>query len=417
MRLRPGAALGLALGALVAGAPSAAAETSLQELVDATPEGGLLQPPAGVYAGPVVLRRPIHIDGGGRVVIDAGGTGSVIQVLTDGASIRGLELRGSGENHDTLDAGVKVRGHGNRIEDNVIEDVLFGVDLQQSNGNLVAGNRIRSKPVEMGMRGDSIRLWYSRDNEIRDNEISDVRDMVVWYSEDNRILGNRVTGGRYALHFMYAKKNRVEGNEYTDNMVGIFLMYSDGVRIRGNRISGSSGPTGMGVGFKESSDVELESNQIFHCARGLYLDISPYEPETTNRFFGNHFGYNGSAVVFHNDWEGNIFRANAFEGNFTQVAVQGGGSAERNLWEGNRWDDYRGFDRDGDGVGDTPYELYAYADRFWQMLPEAAFFRGSPLFHVIDFLDQLAPFSAPTRVVRDEAPRFSLSDGASTWPR
>ena len=39
-------------------------------------------------------------------------------------------------------------------------------------------------------------------------------------------------------------------------------------------------------------------------------------------------------------------------------------------------------------------------------LPNAAFFRGSPLFEVIDFLDRLAPFSEPTLVVRAETPRF-----------
>jgi nitrous oxidase accessory protein len=416
--MKRGAAALLCLAlALAAGAPAVARSPSLQELIDRTPDGGVLRPPAGSYAGPIVVRRPITIDGQGRVRIDSGGEGTVVRLLTSGATIRGLTLVNSGSNHDKLDAGVQVRGHGNRIEDNVIEDCLFGVDLQQSNDNVVANNRIRSKPVEMGMRGDSVRLWYSRNNEIRDNEISNVRDMVVWYSAHNRIVGNRVSNSRYALHFMYADANRVEGNHYDGNMVGVFLMYSDGVVLRGNVITGSMGATGMGVGFKESSDVTLEDNEIIHCARGLYLDISPYEPDTTNRFLGNRFAYNGTGVVFHNDWEGNVFRANTFDENFTQVAVRGGGSAGRNVWDGNRWDDYRGFDRDGDGIGDTAYDLFSYADRIWQMLPEAAFFRGSPLFEVIDFLDRLAPFTAPTRVLRDSAPRFDLVTGEQPWRR
>jgi nitrous oxidase accessory protein len=414
MRRRREALLCLALG-LLAAAPVAARSPSLQELVDETPAGGTLRPPAGRYNGPLVVRRPITIDGRGGVRIDAGGEGSVVRLLSDGVTLRGLTLANSGDNHDTLDAGVQVRGHGNRIEGNVIENCLFGVDLQQSNDNFVVGNQIGSKSVEMGIRGDSIRLWYSRGNEIRDNEISDVRDMVVWYSADNRIVGNRVRNSRYALHFMYSESNLVEGNRYDANMVGIFLMYSDGVVIRGNSISRSQGPTGMGVGFKESSDVTLERNAIIHCSQGLYLDISPYEPDTTNRFFGNRFAYNGVGVVFHNDWQGNVFRGNTFEENFTHVAVRGGGSAGRNEWEGNRWDDYQGFDRNGDGVGDTPYELFSYADRFWQMLPEAAFFRGSPLFGVIDFLDRLAPFSSPTRVLRDDTPRFTLEPEVDPW--
>lgn len=387
-------------------AHAAQAPPPLQPLVDATAAGEVLRPPPGRYAGPVVIRKPIVLDGGGRVSVDGGGRGTVILVATSGAEVRGLRLTGSGENHDTLDAGIQIRGNGNRILDNVIEDCLFGVDLQQSNDNLVRGNRIGSKALPLGLRGDGIRMWYSRGNQILENRITDVRDVVVWYSRGNRIAGNTVTGGRYALHFMYSKANQVEDNRYQDNMVGVFLMYSDGVELRRNHIRGALGATGMGIGFKESSNVVIEGNTILYCAKGIYLDTSPYEPDTTNRILRNRIAYNGVGIVFHNDWHNNIFRDNEFDGNFTQVSVRGGGSAARNTWQGNHWDDYRGFDRDGDGLGDTPYELYAYADRIWQQRPEAAFFRGSPLFEAIDFLDRLAPFSQPTLVVRDDAPRF-----------
>ena len=77
------------------------------------------------------------------------GEGTVVRLLTSGATIRGLTLVNSGSNHDKLDAGVQVRGHGNRIEDNIIDDCLFGIDLQQSNDNVVAGNRIRSKRTDL----------------------------------------------------------------------------------------------------------------------------------------------------------------------------------------------------------------------------------------------------------------------------
>ena len=407
---RPGPAFLGALGwLLLAAATASAAPPGLQELVDRTPEGGVLRPPPGVYAGPLVIRRALVLDGAGQVTVDGGGRGTVVRIETDGAELRGLRLVGSGENHDTLDAGVQVRGHRNRVIGNVIEDCLFGVDLQQADGNRVEGNRIGSKALPMGVRGDGIRLWYSRRNEIVGNVITDVRDVVVWYSGDNLIARNVVTGGRYALHFMYSEVNHVEENRYDGNMVGVFVMYSDGVELRRNRITGALGATGMGIGFKESSNVLLEENSLIYCATAIYLDVSPYEPDTTNRIVRNHIAYNGVGIVFHSDWHDNVFEGNDFQGNFTQVAVRGGGSAARNTWRGNRWDDYRGFDRDGDGRGDTPYELYSYADRIWQEMPPAGFFRGSPLFEVIDFLDRLAPFSAPTLVLRDEAPRYELA--------
>lgn len=398
--------------ALAAAQAPADAMPALQPLVDEAAAGDVVRVPPGHYRGPVVIDKPITLQAEGDVIVDARGSGSVIRLLTDGATVRGLRLVGSGENHDHLDAGVQIRGNGNQVLDNVIEDCLFGVDIQQSNGNQVRRNRISSKDADMGLRGDSIRLWYSRENEITDNIISDVRDMVVWYSGSNLIARNSVTRSRYALHFMYSEKNRVEENRYRDSMVGIFLMYSDGVEIVANQISHCYGATAMGIGFKESSNVLVEQNTIVDCAKGIYLDISPYEPDTHNRFVANHIGYNGVGVLFHSDWHGNIFENNDFKGNFSQVVVRGGGSATRQRWSDNFWDDYQGFDRDADGIGDTPFELYAYADRFWVDLPPAAFFRGSLLFEVIDFLDRLAPFTNPTLLVRDERPRYSSATDA-----
>jgi nitrous oxidase accessory protein len=389
---------------------------SFQALVDATPDGGLLEPAPGTYSGPVVVRRPMRIEGGGRVTIDAAGHGTVVRIEASGVVLRGLRLVGSGSNNDAVDAGVQIAGSGNVVEGNSIEDCLFGIDLAQSNDNLVRRNRIHSKHLDMGMRGDAIRLWYSFRNALVENDISDARDFVLWYSADNRIVGNRVTGSRYALHTMYAAKNFVEDNVYRDNMAGIFLMYSDGVEIRRNEILGSQGATGIGIGFKETSDVTVEDNQIVYCAQGIYLDISPYEPDATNRFRRNLLAYNGVGVTLHSDWQGNVFEDNEFRGNFVQVAVRGGGSALRNTWLHNYWDDYVGFDRNRDGIGDTPYELRAFADRIWMEVPEASFFRASPVLEVIDFLDRLAPFSEPTVILRDAAPRFdrpSVKGGGS----
>ncbi|HID49096.1 MAG TPA: DUF1565 domain-containing protein, partial [Chromatiales bacterium] len=278
----------------------------LQPLIEATPDGETLVPPPGTYAGPVVITRPIILDGQNRVTIDAGGKGSVIVLKTDGATIRNLHLTNSGESHNDLDAGVQVRGKYNVIRDNVIDNCLFGIDLQQAENNVVRRNRIRSKDFDLGQRGDAIRLWYSFHNRITDNTISHARDTVVWYSANNTIARNRATHSRYSLHFMYSRYNLVEDNHYANNTVGIFLMYSDGVVVRNNYIGHAVGPTGVGIGFKETSDLIIEGNKILYCASGLYIDVSPFQPDTTNRFTNNLIAYNGIGVRFLNDWTGNI---------------------------------------------------------------------------------------------------------------
>ena len=381
---------------------------SFQKFIDEAKEGDVITPPAGTYSGPVVIDKPLVVDGKNGVTIDAGGKGTVILLETDGATLKNLHLTHSGESANDIDSGVQVRGNYNIIKDNVIDDCLFGVDLQQSSNNVVKRNTISSLDrFELGQKGDSVRLWYSFKNKIIDNITFNVRDMVAWYSADNVIKGNTGRDSRYSLHFMYSRYNLVEDNKYYNNSVGIFLMYSDGIVVRNNYIAHAAGPTGLGIGFKETSDLIIENNTILYCSSGLYIDVSPFQPDTTNKFTHNLIAYNGIGIRFLNDWHSNIFKQNEFAGNLSQIVVSGGKTANRNVWEGNYWSDYEGFDRNNDNEGDTPYELYAYADKLWRDVPGAQFFKGSPILETLDFLEQLAPFSEPNLLVRDKKPVMS----------
>ncbi|MES9966988.1 MAG: NosD domain-containing protein, partial [Sedimenticola sp.] len=192
---------------------------SLQQLIDDAEPNAVLTPESGTYSGPLTINKPVTLDGQGQVTIDAGGKGSVIYLETDGATVKNLRLVNSGSSHNDIDSGVQVRGNFNVVKDNVIEDSLFGVDLQQAEHNVVRRNRISSKDEELGMRGDAIRLWYSFNNKITENVVRDSRDIVVWYSADNEITRNDAKRGRYSLHFMYSQYNKVEENHFEDNAV------------------------------------------------------------------------------------------------------------------------------------------------------------------------------------------------------
>ncbi len=67
----------------------------LQPLIDKTPEGETLIPEPGIYAGPVVIDKSMILDGQNKVTIDAGGSGSVVVLDTDGAKLRNLHLNNS----------------------------------------------------------------------------------------------------------------------------------------------------------------------------------------------------------------------------------------------------------------------------------------------------------------------------------
>lgn len=379
-----------------------------QELVDKASPGSVLIPPPGHYAGPVTVDKPLTIDGQGQVTIDAGDKGTVFILAADDSVLRGVHLTGSGDSHDTDDSCLDVRGHRNVVENVRADNCLFGIDLKQSSHSVVRNNTIRSKELDLGVRGDGLRLWYSHHNLIEGNEINDSRDMVAWYSHNNVFRDNIGRRSRYSIHFMFANDNLVEGNRFYGNAVGVYFMYTEGGAARNNIISHANGATGMGIGFKEASGTVIEGNEIIYCGVGIGSDLSPFQPGTTIEIHGNRFAYNGIGILFNSETGGNNLTNNIFEGNLNQVSYGGrGGDARNNYWLNNYWDDYQGFDQNSDGIGDQPYELLAFADQIWMEIPAASFFRNSPVMELIDFLERLAPFSVPDQILLDEKPLFS----------
>lgn len=403
----PARKLGLSLAVLLFSAAGAFAGP-LQDMIDAAQEGSTIMPPAGVYVEHLTINKALILDGSKGVILDGGGTGTVVELAASGAEIKQLTIRNSGHLHNALDAGLRIKGNFNVIKDVRLENVLFGIDLHQANNNIIRRTDIDSNDFDLEMKGDSIRLWYSNNNTIEDNLIHDARDFSVWYSSENIIRKNRILHGRYGIHFMYAHRNKVLDNEIADCVVGVFLMYSNDVEVRHNKLLRAWGASGMGVGFKETSGAVIADNDIVGNAVGIYVDISPFDPEATNQFTTNRIAYNGIGVEFHTDWQGNIFKDNGFMSNFSQIVVRGGGTALREGWEGNYWDDFAGFDQDRDGKGDSPFEIYNYADRIWMEVPDAAFFRGSFALESLDFVERLAPFSQPLLLVKEPNPLMAL---------
>lgn len=389
------------------------ADTPLQPLIDAAQPGATLQLPVGRYSGPVRIDKPLTIDGAGQAIIDGGGQGTVVTINTDGARLSNLHITGSGERHNELDAGIRVSGKFNVIKDNVLENVLFGIVLHQSEHAIVRRNQIRSKPREVAQRGDAIRIWYSSGNRVMQNRVENARDLIVLDSHDNSLSDNWVTGGRYSLHVVNSQGTRITGNRFVGNEAGIFGLKANGLQIRNNLVAEIRDVTGVGVGLKESSDAVIEGNRILNVSIGIALDLSPEDETQPNWVRDNLIAYSMLGIRFLSDRGGNRLSGNRFRSNYLPVAVRNGGGAMKNSWQGNFWSDYAGFDRNRDGTGDTPYELHAYADQLWLDFPATQFFIASPTFSLLDFLERLAPFTEPRLLVRDTAPRLREAEAES----
>jgi len=383
----------------------ALAALPLQPWLDTALPGARILLPPGIYQGPAIITKPLTLEGEGQVVIDAGGHGTVLTVKADRVTLRGLTLRGSGDSHDQLDSGLMAEGSELLIENNVIDDVLFGMSLHRTTDSLVRGNRIRSRAVDSADRGDGLRLWYSSHNRIENNDIAQIRDVTVTNSPHNRFTGNTIRDSRRAFNFLFAHRSLVDRNHLEKNSTGIIALNSDGLTIRNNRILHAMDASGAGIALKETSAALVIGNEIVHCAHGIMAD-SPMNPLNRIVFIDNLVAHNITGVYFYGAKGGHIALGNTFRSNLWPVTIIGDGDPLDDTWLGNYWDGYEGFDQDGDGFGDRPYELLAYADRIWMETPAARFFRNTPVLELLDFLERLAPFSAPALILRDTAPRM-----------
>jgi nitrous oxidase accessory protein len=383
----------------------------LQEAIDNAKEGSILKLPKGIYKGSIKINKPISIIGKEEgVIIDGLGEGTVIEINSPYVTIKNLTIIGSGERHDKLDAAIKIsNSKQSEISDNIIKDCLFGIDVSMSNNSIISNNYITSKNLDLGLRGDGLRLWYSNDNIVSKNKLINSRDMVVWYSHGNEISENYGENNRYSLHFMYAGKNYVKNNTYKFNSVGIFFMYSKDTLASGNIIKSSLGATGMGIGLKDVSNFTLKDNTVIYCAQGIYIDRSPFEPDTKNWIEDNKILYNAEALHFHSLSEDNVIKKNSILGNIEDVVNDSRGSnTYKNEIVNNYWDNYEGFDKNGDNIGDTPHKVFQYADQLWVYNPNVKFFYGSPVISLLNFLAKLAPFTEPIFLMSDDKPKLKI---------
>lgn len=383
------------------------AGAALQAALDAAAEGTAFCLAPGEYAGPLRLARRLVLWGPREAVIRSTREGTTVRLAADG-SLLGVTIDGSGGRFDLLDAAVHVSGRGGRVEGVLVRGALFGILVERAREALVRGNEVQGDGAKtLGLRGDAIRLWETTDSIVEANTLRNGRDMVLWYASRNRVARNHVEGGRYGAHLMYSHENEVVGNRFLGNVTGLFVMYSRDVTIRDNLFADSAGAAGMGLGLKESGDLRVQGNLFVHDTKGIYIDTSPLWPDDRNVFEGNVLRMNEVAVSFLGPARGNAFTGNAFRDSRVQVEVQGGGDARAAVWRGNVFDDYAGYDLDGDGTGDVAYELRSLASDLVAATPALAFFRGTPALSGVEAIGRIVPLFEPRLLLVDAEPRMT----------
>jgi nitrous oxidase accessory protein len=366
--------------------------------------GDTIEVIGGTYTGPLVVDKRIRLVGRDWPVIDGHGEGTVVKLAAAGTHFEGFQVRGSGirlANEDG-DGGIQVTAPDVAVVGNRLDDVLFGVSLREAARGVVRGNVLRGKDLDIARRGDLIRLWWSHNVTVEDNDVGDGRDLVLWYSQDLTVRNNVVHRGRYGIHFMYCDNAKVVGNQFVGNSVGSFLMYSRRVTLEGNWIENNRGASGYGVGLKDMEGYTLRGNVIAGNRVGLFMENANGEAA------GNVVAFNEKGVMIFTSCLRNAIRDNAFVENGEQVDVEGNTAlATGNVWERNFWSDYRGLDADGDGFGDQAYRPVRLFERLTDRNSGLKLFADGPGAQAIDFSSRMFPIFQPQPKFTDLKPRMA----------
>ncbi|MEO7400040.1 MAG: nitrous oxide reductase family maturation protein NosD [Polaromonas sp.] len=402
LRLACAALLGLA-ATQPAGAATVTVQTgqSLQAAIAAAAPGDVVEVQRGFYRVNLLIDKPLTLRGVDRPTLSGGQTGDTIRVTAPDVIIEGLIVRDSGDSLKDQNAGIYLYpgAHRARVQHCDLSYNLFGLWIEKANDVRIEGNIITGKrEYGSSQRGNGIQLYNTTGARILNNNISFVRDaLYVDVSHHAIFRGNKLHHSRYGTHYMNSYYNLWEDNDTYYNRGGLALMEVRNQVVRNNRAWGNSD---HGIMLRTLQDSVIENNVVAGNNRGFFIYDVEYTTLRGNLVVDNVVGVHLSAGSTRNVVEGNDFI-----GNREQVRYVGARDESWGVESGNHWSNYLGWDRDGDGRGDVPYEANDMVDRLSWRYPSMKLLLASPAVQALRLVGQQFPVLRVPSVI-DPRPRM-----------
>ena len=201
---------------------------------------------------------------------------------------------------------------------------------------LVGCTNITVRNLELSNNGQGLVMAFTTGSTIAQNTIinNNYNGILLFRSSGNIVASNQITGNYRGIQFSNASnRNSISANNISDNKNGLFLFDSSANAISANNITDSN----TGIGFRASSSNRILSNYFVNNEEQVY----------------DYYVGNSSIAPSLNLWS------------IYQIG-------------GNYWSDYTGVDvKSGsnqdevgsDGIGDTPYIIYASNKDDFPLMP------------------------------------------------
>lgn len=374
---------------------------SIAEVVKKVAAGDTVLVTRGVYPYHLVITKPLHLKGLNKPTLDGEGTGDVIRIKSPDVTIEGFIISNSGADLTAQNAGIYLEPGSDRaiIRNNIINYTLFGLWIEKVKDIQVIANNITGmRDLASAQRGNGIQLYNSSGAKVLDNHVSFTRDGIYVDVSDHALFrGNRLHHLRYGTHYMNSNYNVWDNNESYLNRGGLALMEVRNQTVRNNRAWGNSD---HGIMLRTITDSVIENNVVAGNGRGFFIYDAEYNTLRNNLIIVNHVGVHLWAGSIHNEVEGNDLINNR-----EQIKYVASKDEYWGVKAGNYWSNYVGWDRNGDGVGDVPYEASDLVDYLTWKYPAAKLLLNSPAVQTLRLVARQFPLLRSTSIV-DQHPRM-----------
>lgn len=391
----------LATGSAPAGELRVRAGESIAAAIARAAPGDVVVVERGRYHERLLIDKPLTLRGIDRPAISGGLLGDTIRVTAEDVVIEGLIVSDSGDSLREQNAGIYIQPGAHRavVRDCDLNYNLFGLWIEKANEVRIENNLITGKrDYRSSQRGNGIQLYNTTGARIVGNRIAFVRDAIyVDVSHHAIFRGNRLQRSRYGTHYMNSYHNLWEDNDAFLNRGGLALMEVRDQVVRNNRAWGNSD---HGIMLRTIQDAVVENNVVAGNARGFFIYDAEYNALLGNLIVDNLVGAHIWAGSINNRVERNDFISNR-----EQVRYVAARDVHWGVDEGNHWSNYLGWDRDGDGIGDVPYEANDMVDRLSWRHPMMKLLLASPAVQTLRLVARQFPLLRAPSVV-DPNPRM-----------
>lgn len=374
---------------------------SVQQAIDQAEPGDIIEITRGRYVGNLRVDKTLTLRGIDRPTISGGLEGTTILVTAGDVTIEGLIVSDSGASLRDQNAGIYLHPGAHRaiVRDNVLTYNLFGLWIERADDVIVENNVITGKrDLRSPMRGNGIQLYNSQRARVIGNNVSFVRDaLYVDVSHDALFEANLLHHSRYGTHYMNSYRNLWQGNDVWMNRGGLAIMEVRWQHVRNNRAWANSD---HGIMLRTIVDSIVENNIVAGNQRGFFIYDAYFNTLLDNLVVDNIVGMHVWAGSKDNEVERNDFISNREQVRYVAARDQ--------LWgikEGNHWSNYLGWDRDGDGIGDVPYEANDMVDRLSWRHPMMKLLLASPAIQTLRHVGRQFPLLRAQSIV-DPNPRM-----------